>query len=195
MDRRSALKNIGLSLGYITATPAVLSILQSCQKKQEVIWIPKFFTKEEGIVIQKLTDLIIPESSSSPGAMKLNIPQFLDLYFEEVESEIKQNYFKKGIQLILKQLGGNISNVSINEYDKLLTKFLRANKQEIGDFKKDKENNKILGVLLKLRELTIWAFLTSEKIGEEVLAYDPIPGIEIGCLTVQDATGGKKWSL
>ena len=138
MDRRSALKNIGLSLGYVAATPAVLSILQSCQKKQETLWNPKFFTKEEGIVVQKLTDLIIPETSSSPGAIKLNIPQFLDLYFKEVESEIKQNYFKKGLQLILKQLGENVSAISNNEYDKLLTKFLRANKQEISNFKKDK---------------------------------------------------------
>jgi len=195
MDRRSALKNIGLSLGYVAATPTVLSILQSCQKKQEALWNPKFFTKEEGIVVQKLTDLILPETSSSPGAMKLNIPQFLDLYYKEVESEIKQNYFKKGLQLILKQLGGNVSAIPNNEYEKLLTKFLRANKQEISNFKKDKENNKILGVLLKLKELTVWAFLTSEKIGEEVLAYDPIPGVQIGCISVEEATGGKMWSL
>ena len=195
MDRRSALKNIGLSLGYVVATPAVLSILQSCQKKQEVLWNPKFFTKEEGIVVQNLADLIVPETSSSPGAIKLNIPQFLDLYFKEVESEIKQNYFKKGLQLILKQLGGNVSAISNNEYDKLLTKFLRANNQEISNFKKDKENNKILGALLKLKELTVWAFLTSEKIGEEVLAYDPIPGVQIGCISVEGATGGKMWSL
>ena len=112
-----------------------------------------------------------------------------------MESEIKQNYFKKGLQYVLKELGGNISSVSNNEYDQLLTKFLRANKQEIDTFKKDKEHNKILGTLLKLKELTVWAFFNSENIGEEVLAYDPIPGVQIGCISVEEATGGKKWSL
>jgi hypothetical protein len=43
--------------------------------------------------------------------------------------------------------------------------------------------------------MSIWAYKTSQKIGEEVLAYDPIPGKLQGCISLEEATGGKVWSL
>jgi hypothetical protein len=46
-----------------------------------------------------------------------------------------------------------------------------------------------------LRGLTIWGFKTSEFIGEEVLAYLPVPGEYIGCGDLQELTGGKAWSI
>jgi len=46
-----------------------------------------------------------------------------------------------------------------------------------------------------LRGLTIWGYKTSEYVGEEVLAYLPVPGEYIGCADTQELTGGKAWSL
>jgi hypothetical protein len=46
-----------------------------------------------------------------------------------------------------------------------------------------------------LRGLAIWGYKTSEYVGEEVLAYLPVPGEYIGCGDVQELTGGKAWSL
>lgn len=193
MNRRNALKGLGLSLGYMVATPTILGILQSCQKDSKITWVPKFFTEEEGNVIHNLSGLILPATKNSPGALDVDIPQFLDIYFDEVESEKKQKDFKNGIQSIIQKLGNRTSEIL--EYDKLLTVFLRADNETIKQFKINKTDQSIYEALLKLRKLSIWAFLNSEKIGEEVLAYDPISGVEIGCLTVQEATGGKKWSL
>jgi len=47
----------------------------------------------------------------------------------------------------------------------------------------------------QLRSLTVNAFKTNEFIGEEVLAYAPIPGEQKGCVDLMEATGGKAWSL
>ena len=47
----------------------------------------------------------------------------------------------------------------------------------------------------QLRSLTVNAFKTNELIGEEVLAYAPIPGEQKGCVDLMEATGGKAWSL
>ncbi|MCD6544607.1 MAG: gluconate 2-dehydrogenase subunit 3 family protein [Flavobacteriaceae bacterium] len=195
MDRRRALKGIGLSLGFMVATPTVLGILHSCQKDPDILWTPKFFTEDEGIVIQNLTDLILPSTMNSPGAIDMDVPQFLDIYFKEVESSIKQNYFKKGVQYIIKELGNNVSRIHKNDYDNLLAKYLKASKEEIEEIKNNKKDNHIFGTLRRLRDYSIWAFLTSEKIGKDHLAYDPVPGIQIGCISVEEATGGKKWSL
>ncbi len=191
MDRRKALKGIGLSLGFMVATPTVLSILQSCQKDAEIKWKPLFFSKEESIVIQNLTDLILPSTKSSPGAIDVDIPKFLDIYFKDVESEIKQNFMKKGLQTILKNLGGSLTGITTADYDKLLSSFLRPSEKR----KSNKEDKLIYGTLVKLRELTVWTYLKSEKIGKEFLAYDPVPGVQIGCISVEEATGGKRWSL
>jgi len=46
-----------------------------------------------------------------------------------------------------------------------------------------------------LRGLTIWGYKASEYVGEEVLAYLPVPGEYIACGDVQELTGGKAWSL
>ena len=34
-----------------------------------------------------------------------------------------------------------------------------------------------------------------EYIGEKVLAYDPVPGQQKGCVDLIEATGGKSWSI
>ena len=47
----------------------------------------------------------------------------------------------------------------------------------------------------ELRNLTINAFRTNEYIGENILAYQPVPGRNVGCVDLDEATGGKAWSL
>ena len=47
----------------------------------------------------------------------------------------------------------------------------------------------------QLRSLTVSAFKTSEFIGENVLAYAPVPGEQRGCVDLMEATGGKAWFL
>lgn len=38
-------------------------------------------------------------------------------------------------------------------------------------------------------------FKTNEFIGENVMAYAPIPGQQKGCVDLMETTGGKAWSL
>ena len=46
-----------------------------------------------------------------------------------------------------------------------------------------------------VREATIWAYKNSETIGEQVLAYLPVPGEYIGCGDLNELTGGMAWSI
>jgi len=46
-----------------------------------------------------------------------------------------------------------------------------------------------------LRSLAVFAFKNSEVIGETVLAYAPVPGEQKGCISIEEATGGRAWSL
>jgi hypothetical protein len=52
-----------------------------------------------------------------------------------------------------------------------------------------------LAYLKNVREMGIWAWKTSEQIGENVLWYDPIPGQYIACGPVEELGNGKAMSL
>ena len=191
MDRRDALKGIGLSLGYIVATPAVISLLQSCSNNPKVDWQPVFFDKEEGFVMQKLVDLILPKTEKYPGAVELGIPQFIDAYLKNVADQDQQNFTKKGLSEILPA----VKSGSDSDYHKLLTKYLKASPEAIQSFKKNHKDTLTLNLLTDLRKTTVWAYKATEKVGEKILAYDPIPGEYKGCISVEEATGGRAWAL
>ncbi len=195
MDRRNALKKIGLSLGYVAAVPTALSILESCINESKLLWNPKFFTKKEAIIVENLIDLILPTTKQSLGAIDVNVHLFLDSYFDKVVEIDGQNSFKKGIQLILNTFGNDVDNITVKQYDALLTKYLKSSLDNRELFKNNEDTYLIYQTLTVLRSKSVWAFKTSQEIGKNVLAYDPVPGVQIGCMPLNEATGGKGWSL
>lgn len=197
MDRRKALKGLGLSVGYIVATPTLVNMLQSC-KTDAAEWSPSFFTTNEGKIIKSLIDLMLPKTEDLPGALDVNVPEFLDHYVSKIYTEKRQKSFKNDINAIMVEL--NVSNTStielkMEDYDLLLAKYLKASEPELKKFESNEAETQVLNSLRGLRSTAIWAYKTSEQIGETVLAYDPVPGKQLGCISLEEATGGKSWSL
>ncbi len=216
MDRRKALKNLGLSLGYTVATPTLISIFQSCKNKNETTWVPDFFTKEEGDIIIKLVDLILPKTDT-PSASEVNVHLFIDKFINEVIEKKEQKLLKAGLsKLISKTIKASnketVIDLTSEDLDITLEKSLKiskeqakSNKQKINTYKKSIQNEVTIAELnddatiyaftSELRDLTILGYRTSEYIGEEVLAYLPIPGEYIPCGDLEELTKGKAWSL
>ena len=78
MKRREALKSIGASLGYAAIVPTALQILQSCTTEVQK-WTPQFLSKDDGVIVKNLVDLILPKTEASPGALEVNVPEFIDV--------------------------------------------------------------------------------------------------------------------
>ena len=201
MNRRDALKGMGLSLGYTIAAPSIISLLQSCNTEASV-WTPIFLTQKEGLVITNLVDLILPTTEASPGALDVNVPEFLDLYASKTYDDERKKKYKKGIQAIIKALNivdSDPSSLKTEDYDTLLNKHLKSSKaqQKIYNEETDEGNQDaiIFKALVDLRGSSMWAYKTSQQVGEDVLVYDPVPGEQKGCISLEDATGGKAWSL
>ncbi|WP_298532862.1 gluconate 2-dehydrogenase subunit 3 family protein [uncultured Algibacter sp.] len=195
MNRRKALKQLGLTIGYTAIVPSALSILQSC-KSETKVWQPLFFTQNEGTVIKQLVDLILPKTKSTPGALDVNVPEFIDVYAFKAYNLKKKETLKEGLSAIMNELGVSekeVNSINLDSYDKLLSKYLRCGKEKQRQYTKGK--NQIFMTLMDLKNQSVWAFKTSEDIGKHVLAYDPIPGVQKGCISVQEATNGKDWSL
>jgi len=195
MHRRELLKRIGLSFGYAVATPSILSLLKSCKTEPE-IWTPKLLSIDEGIVVKNLIDIMLPKTKETSGALEVNVPEFLDLFASKVYDQEQTSEFLNGLSSIIKELPITDLGVSVlktEDYDALLSKYLKINKEQRILF--EEEENAVFLSLVGLRDFSVWAYKTSEQIGENVLAYDPIPGSQIGCISLEDTTGGKAWSL
>jgi len=198
MDRRKALKNLGLSLGFVVATPTVISMLQSCKKAvtDMTFWEPKFFSLDEAKIVENLVDLILPKTKDLPGASDLNVTQFIDIYTSKVSNNEEKVAYKGGLMAVVRALVKPEKELTRKDYDALLLKYLKASNEETKSFIENKDP--VFETLAGLRATAIWAYKTSEKIGEEVLAYDAVPGEQKGCVSVNEATGewnGRAWSL
>tara|TARA_R110002012_G_scaffold263456_2_gene446380 strand:+ start:20705 stop:21352 length:648 start_codon:yes stop_codon:yes gene_type:complete len=215
MDRRIALKNLGLSLGYIVATPTLISLVQSCKEQNIATWTPVFLSKEEGDILSKLVDIILPKTDT-PSASEVNVHVFIDTYAKEIMEEKDQNFFKMAMNKFtdkaLKDAGKEkLEDLTSEDLESVLAGALKVTKEdEIKNFKLINTYHQAIAAgetasldegisrfafANNLRGLTIWAFKSSEYIAEEVLAYLPIPGEYIGCADVQELTGGKDWAI
>ena len=193
MDRRHALKKLGLGTGIVIATPTLISFLQSCSN-ETVSWKPSFLTEEQGHVLKSIVDVILPKTDT-PSASELNVPQFIDRFIDEVTELEEQNNiqeaFSKLINTIKSNYNENINKVSVEQYKMLLDKHMI-----LKELSREKGNPITVSNLLNtIKWMSINAYRTTELIGETVLAYDPIPSEQKGCISIKEATKGKAWSL
>ncbi len=214
MERRTVLKNIGLSFGFLVATPTALSILQSCQTEEP--WLPSFFTEEEGIVLRKALDIIIPATETLPSAVEVNVHKFMDQYMKEVVEAEEQTLSKHLLGVLTGKLKRDtekeeLKKLKTEELEPVIAAALKKTKEEeqeiyqqMGPFVEAmasggesdfSEENMIFVLLSNLRGLAVWGYRNTEFVGENVLAYAPIPGKQEGCVDLQETTGGKAWSL
>ena len=198
MKRREALKNLGLATGFFVATPSIISILQSCTAEANT-WTPEFLSIDEGVVLTNLVDIILPKTDI-PSATEVNVPQFIDKYINEVIEDDGQAQIKTAFGNIISVLKpnaeDNISKVTQEDYKALLDNHMRI-KDEVDEEREanpDSQEMTKSEFLNNLKWMTINAYRTTEQIGENVLAYDPVPGAYY-CGDLQELTGGKSWSL
>ena len=199
MKRRDALKNIGLAAGFAAITPSIFSMLQGCSSNTET-WIPSYLTSEEKTVITNLVDIIIPKTATAPAASEVNVPQFIDKYILEVldvkDQEITKTAFEKIIIILKPDADSNLSDVTTEQYKSLLDEHMFLSEEidperEANSEALDMTSSEFLN---QLKWMTIYAYKNSEEVGENVLAYDPIPGAYY-CGELQELTGGKSYSL
>lgn len=216
MNRREALKKLGLSFGFLVSAPAAASFLQGCSSSQTAAEGLQFFTEEEAEILTKVVDIILPATPDSPSASEVGVPEFMDQYLYEVvsldEQDLIKEYMANFIARIKEESGKNQVN-AINDADiePILASSLKKTQQEeqalhekIDSYVQAKQNNEdtelfdevaSYALLTNIRSTAIWSYKNSQTVGEEVLAYEPIPGRQAGCVDLQEATGGRAWSL
>lgn len=215
MNRRQALRNIGLGAGIIVVGPTTLSLLQSCKNDATLDWEPTFLTASNGYALKQLLEVIIP-TTDTPGANDLNIAQFIDSYMEQVASEERSENFKAGADAFAlafrNQFDKDQEEGTAEEFEKMVAGYLRTSPKEQEEPKRNTETQDPMdedpeemmdntsedganSYVSEVRELAIWAWKNSEEVGENVLWYDPIPGQYIACGDINELGNNKAMSL
>ncbi len=198
MNRREYLKNTALLVGYAVSASALSETFMACKTERVVNldWQPVFLNKFQANTLSEMTETILPKTAT-PGAKEIGVPQFIDKVLKDLLSEDEQQDFMKGLQ--------SLDDICMGNYGKYFEACTKEQKEQIL-LKMDRDAAKlppsVWGITLvekpdpvmfyrRVKALTISAYFTSEKIGKEVLVYDPIPGEYIGCMPF---TGQNVWS-
>jgi hypothetical protein len=216
MERRSALKNMGMAFGYAVATPTLLSLLQGCKDKPAYAeWVPAYLDRGQGQALATTLDVILPKTDT-PSATEVNVHGFIDAYLDQVmpldQRDFTMMKMEKFYDKALESSGKTeLAELEAADIEPVLATYLRKRTDE----EEKAHSEAVMGYMQavmqggeatldeevarytfanELRDLATWAYKSSEKVGEEVLAYLPIPGEYIACGDLQELTGGKAWS-
>lgn len=213
MNRRNAIKNIGISLGALAITPSIIGIMNGCTTTAGDSFTPKFFSKSHLITVGEILEAILPHTEDGiPGATQLKLVEFIDRFLYGVVADDELAKIKLSIKALktYAQVEHSLENAKSksssinwkNHLDKYLVPSPKAEKRwrEALDFSTDhfialskRTPTDALNyyALQTIRNLAVFAFRTNRIIGEDFLYYAPIPGQQEGCVSLEDATGGK----
>ncbi len=208
---------MGMVFGYAAATPTLLSVLQSCKDKPSYAeWVPSFFEQDQGYALAQMLDVILPKTDT-PSATEVNVHGFIDAFANEVLPEEQGQFMKMLTDTFMNKVLESAGKESLSElegadFEPLLSKYLAKRSDEV-----EEAHGKAVGEYMQavaqgqeatldpeaaafmfagnVRDIAIWAYKSSEYVGEEVLAYSPVPGEYIGCGDLEELTQGKAWSL
>jgi hypothetical protein len=197
MNRRDALKNTALLGGSIALSSTLLTLLQSCQEENRLGWQPRFLSTDQAQLVSSLVDTILP-TTETPGGLEVKVDLFIDrvlaeLYSEEAQKSVAAEMEQFNEQCV-SQFGSPFAQLDPGQKKKVLqAEETQSPKYNGGVWGTTVGEQKPVGFYRSFKSLALWGYFSSEEIGKNVLAYDPVPGEYLGCIPLSEV--GKIWSL
>lgn len=199
LHRRELFRQASWLIGGAITAPAALVLLHSCEKEDRRDFLPEYFTPEEAAFITAYVDTLLP-TTDTPGGLDVNVDIFIDKLMAATAGETEE---PSDIQIGIKEFDeGAMAKYGRN--------FAALNLEERSALFREAEDSsapyspQVWGVFVgeqlpitfyrSFKSMAVWAFLSSEKIGTEVLNYDPVPGEYNGDISLE-SVGGRAWSL
>lgn len=197
MKRRDAIKNTAFLMGYAISASAIAGVMSGCQadtKTPANVWKSKTMTNTQLNTLREAADRILPASEGIVGAKDVMIERFADEMLDGAYKPAKIEAFKQGLDELEADAQATYNNTFADlnpaEMDTLITKAGKA-AMVIKD-----QKNEVEPFFFLLKEITLLGFFTSEKVGEEVLNYLPIPGGYYGDIPMSEIPKrGRAWSI
>jgi gluconate 2-dehydrogenase gamma chain len=199
MNRREALKRTSMILGYTVSAPVVAAFLDGCKAKPQLNYKPVFFKENEASLVAEIAEIIIPRTDT-PGAKDTGVPGFIDALIGEVYNAGQQEDFRKGLAALDEEARKAYGDAFLDCTPEQQTEFIR---QQNAKALEGSVNGAAQGwwnagsaqdrpFILKIKELTLLGFFTSEAGATQVLQYNQVPGPFKGCVPLAEV--GKAWA-
>ncbi len=197
MNRRKAIQQTGLMAGAAVMLPSLLTLLQACKNEPRLDWQPSFFKVEEAQFIAKLIDIILPRTDT-PGGLDVKADIFLDKIFTHTYDEAGQQKIRTDIIRFNEDCQKKFGDRFVGLSKEKQVEVLKAAEASSGKFNGGVWGTAVgkqepVGFYRSIKSMAMWAYLSSEQIGKEVLNYDPIPMDYQGCIPLSEV--GNSWSL
>ncbi len=197
MNRREAIKKSALVAATSTLSASLITMFQSCREKARIDWIPRILTMDEAVLVSSLVDMILP-TTSTPGGLDMKVDLFIDLVIDQLYDEKGKDNFRSSIAEFDKKCVQNYGDRFV-----ALSTIQREHVLKEEEANAPKFNRKVwgtevgpvvdVGFYRSFKSMALWGYFSSQRIGTEVLMYDPIPGPYQGCIPLSDV--GKNYSL
>ena len=200
MHRRDVLRHLSYLSGVAVTAPSLLVALQSCGREEpDLDWSPQYFTNEEARFVTAYVDTLLPRTDT-PGGLDVGVPAFIDRVMAATAVEGDEPSplqtgileFDEGART---QYGMPFYELDATQRGELFTAAEgvapRYNPQVWGTAVGEQPP---VGFYRSLKSMALWGYLSSEKIGTEVLHYVPVPGGYDGCVDLA-SLGGRAYSL
>lgn len=181
MDRRKALRNLGILTGGVVLFP-------SCDFTEEKVSLALNtlrITESQETLMKELVGCIIPEGDI-PGAVSLKVHDFVWVMVDDCMDEPSKESYLIG----LNNFDNSIKNISGKRFAKLkpeeriktLSGILEKADDTMGSFDKD-----LINFIQTSKNFTTLGYMRSEYIMTEVMPYTLIPGTYGPCETVDNS--------
>lgn len=167
--------------------PGIFAALQSCANRdQEMDWEPLVLSQVQVILLNLLSDAIVPETES-PSASQVRVVEFVDLVMADVLTDDRKNSILRALD--------ELESYSISEEGSSFVQLPMENRTNLvhaiddaafADDPAEKFELTFLTDYRYLKSLVLMAYFTSEEGVKQNLDYVVIPGDFEPCITLAD---------
>lgn len=194
MNRREALKQSGLILGYTLSASTLSQLWTSCQSAPALDWQPQFFAEAQAQTVSTLAECILPRTDT-PGARDLQVDRFIDVMVKNILSEKDQQAFVEGMEAFeaacRKATGSAFAELSVEKQEAFLLEQEKvANPVNHAIWGEVIGEKKPVPFYRQFKAMVISAYFSTEEIGKNHLTYEPVPGELRGCMPLSAVGDG-----
>lgn len=193
MKRREALKRTALLMGYAVSASAMAGVMSGCQADTKTPmdeWKPTTFDATQINTIREAAERIIPATEGIVGAKDVMVERFVDQLMTGFYKLEKITAYKQGLDKLNTNAQAKynkaFADLKADEMDAMITDLANATKTA----KAGEEP-----FFFALKETALLGYFTNEKVGTEVLNYDPVPGGFKSCLPLTEVPNGRSWTI
>jgi hypothetical protein len=171
MNRREAIKKSTWIAKSAIFAPALMSAIQSCERKLSETEKPLVFNDQQNALVKAIADTIIPKTDS-PSASDVGVPQFLDLLLQDVFDQQVTEKFLTGLEQFDEDCKADTGKLYTQLDQSHRNDYLEQIDREV----MGKEYDDLVPFYFTFKQLCVSTYYSTEQGIKQNMNYQPVPG-------------------